>query len=77
MISSIRSPMGVYRGIERIGEIEDHHTCVLAFRANGNGRVALGRFDDRKAAMRAVSDAYKAGKKAAAGAPSPDGLEAA
>ena len=58
MIAPTPASMGVYRGSERIGEIEDHgQLCVLAFVGAVRSRVPLGMFADRKAAMLAGFDA--------------------
>jgi hypothetical protein len=60
MIAPHPSPMGVYSGQERIGEIIDHgNRCVMAYRVTASGRRLLGRYPDRKAAMVAVSNAVK------------------
>jgi hypothetical protein len=48
--------MTVYSGQTAIGEIEDHGSHkILAFDLTSSGRVALGTFDDRRSAIRAVS----------------------
>jgi hypothetical protein len=48
--------MVVYDGQRAIGEIEDHGPRnILAFDLSPTGRVALGQFPDRRAAIRAVS----------------------
>jgi hypothetical protein len=50
------TPMTVYDGRVAIGEIEDHGPRnILAFDLTPTGRVALGQFPDRRAAIRAVS----------------------
>ena len=52
------SPMIVYNGTSAEGEIEDHgRGDIRAFLGIGDERVSLGTYPDRKAAMRAVSDA--------------------
>ncbi len=57
--------MVVYYGTHPEGEIEDHGPGdIRAWAGIADERVALGRFPDRRAAMRAVSEAVKA-----AGAP--------
>ena len=60
MIAPAPARMGVYRGQERIGEIEDHgKRCILAFKGEGSTRVPLGMFADRNAAMLAVREAIQ------------------
>jgi hypothetical protein len=59
------SPMTVYKGSVPEGEIEDHGPGeIRAWLGIGDSHVSLGAHPDRKAAMRAVSEAAKA-----AGAP--------
>jgi hypothetical protein len=62
MITPYPSPMSVYNGHQRLGEIVDHGKgCVMAYLVTEGGRrVLLGRHPDRKAAMIAVSEAHKA-----------------
>jgi hypothetical protein len=53
--------MVVYDGRTAIGEIEDHGPRkILAFDLTPTGRVPLGQFPDRRAAIRAVSDLHSA-----------------
>jgi hypothetical protein len=53
--------MVVYDGRTAIGEIEDHGPRkILTFDLTPTGRVPLGRFPDRRAATRAVSDLHPA-----------------
>jgi hypothetical protein len=53
--------MVVYDGQTAIGEIEDHGPRkIFAFDITPTGRVALGQFPDRRAAIRAVSDLHPA-----------------
>ena len=61
MIAPFASPMGVYSGHQRIGEIIDHGSrCVIAYLITDSGRkVLLGRHPDRKTAMCAVSEAHR------------------
>jgi hypothetical protein len=56
MISPTRTPvMRVYDGTVVVGEIEDHgNRCVIAYQITSAGRVAIGRFPDRRSAMRAI-----------------------
>jgi hypothetical protein len=55
------SPMAVYDGTRALGEIEDYaRGDVRAFVGIGDDRVIFGIFPDRRAAMRAVSEAAKA-----------------
>jgi hypothetical protein len=73
MISPLPCPMGMYDGTLRIGEIIDHGKgCVIASDAAGK---PIGRFPDRKSAMKAVSAAYSKRKDAASSAMPPDGAE--
>jgi hypothetical protein len=52
--------MAVYHGTHLLGEIEDRgHGDVRAFRLTESGRIAIGTFPDRKAAMRSVGEADK------------------
>jgi hypothetical protein len=56
------TPMVVYDGRIAIGEIEDHGPRkILAFDLTPTGRIALGQFPDRRAAMRAVFEARTSG----------------
>jgi hypothetical protein len=55
-----RTPLAVYNGTLGLGEIEDHGPGdVRAWLGIGAGRTAIGTFDDRKTAMRAISTAAK------------------
>jgi hypothetical protein len=57
------TPMIVYAGTVALGEIEDHRRGdVRAWLGTGDERVSLGIYSDRKTAMRAVSEAAKAGE---------------
>jgi hypothetical protein len=59
------SIMTVYFGTRAEGEIEDHGPGdVRAWAGIADERVALGKFPDRKAAMRAVSQAAEAAESA-------------
>jgi hypothetical protein len=63
MISPISSPMGVYNGHLRIGEIEElGKKRVIARIVTPNGLRPIGVFDDRRAAMLAVSEASREGE---------------
>jgi hypothetical protein len=53
--------MTVYNGTSSLGEIEDYlRKGVHAFLGTGDERKPLGTYPDRKAAMRAVSEAARA-----------------
>jgi hypothetical protein len=55
------TPMVVYDGTRALGEIEDHgRSDIQAWLGVGDERVSLGTVPDRKAAMRAVSEAAQA-----------------
>jgi hypothetical protein len=57
MIAPTPAPMRVYDGRVALGEIEDHGKgCILAYRLTSAGRILLGRFPYRRAAMQAVSN---------------------
>ena len=76
MIAPTAAAMGVYDGTLRIGEIDDRgkKNVVGRVQTASGGLRPIGIFDDRKAAMQAVSEAY-ARSRPAAGAP--EGPEAA
>jgi hypothetical protein len=60
--------MSVYDGQAAIGEIEDHGPRkILAFDLTPSGRVALGTFDDRRSAIRAVSARHPTALRAGPG----------
>jgi hypothetical protein len=57
------SIMTVYDHLTPLGELEDHgKNDIRAWLGTGDDRMPLGSFRDRKAAMRAVSDAAEAVK---------------
>lgn len=59
------NPLTVYDGTCALGEIEDHGPHdIRAWLGIGDDRTALGAYPDRKAAMRAVSEAARAATQA-------------
>jgi hypothetical protein len=57
--------MTVYDGMRGLGEIEDHgRNDIRAWVGIGDERRAIGAYPDRKAAMRAVSQAADAAEAA-------------